>query len=227
MIFLNYPLQLYYNMRHDLNSRNFRVAAGISILISVILFTISISIGKQEFFLLLNTDGGKFFDQFFAFFTHGGEEGAWIILLLVVLFILKRKDALVLLIGSVLFSTILTQGIKNFIFAGEPRPTKAITDIHLIHLVPGVQVSTINTFPSGHTSSAFCVYFVFCLLIPKKWWIPVGLLYALLVAYSRIYLAQHFPLDICGGIVVAIISVWLSARMQVYWWKRKNNKRMA
>jgi membrane-associated phospholipid phosphatase len=208
-------------MMQSLNKKNFFIAAGVSLFVSIVLLLFSFSMGKQEFFLLLNNDAGKICDQFFVLFTYGGEEGAWIVLLLVVLFILKRKDTLVLLISSVIISTLITQGFKNFIFTHEPRPTKAIADTSLIHVVDSVYVSTINSFPSGHTSSAFCIYLIFCLLINKKWWLPVGLFYALLVAYSRIYLAQHFPLDIAGGIIVAIISVWLAAQVQEYWWKKK------
>jgi membrane-associated phospholipid phosphatase len=158
----------------------------------MILFSFSISMGKQNFFLLLNTDGGKFYDQFFTLFTYGGEEWAWVTLLFVVLFILKRKDVLILLIATVVFSTLITQGIKNFIFTNELRPIKAIADTSLIHVVKGVYVNTINSFPSGHTSSAFCIYLILCLLINKQWWLSVGLIYALLVGYSGSILHNIF-----------------------------------
>jgi membrane-associated phospholipid phosphatase len=207
-------------MKQNLNKKNFQAGLALSLVISMILFSFSISMGKQNFFLLLNTDGGKFYDQFFTLFTYGGEEWAWVTLLFVVLFILKRKDVLILLIATVVFSTLITQGIKNFIFTNELRPIKAIADTSLIHVVKGVYVNTINSFPSGHTSSAFCIYLILCLLINKQWWLSVGLIYALLVGYSRIYLAQHFPLDVAGGIIVAIISVWLSVLLQQYWWKK-------
>ena len=46
----------------------------------------------------------------------------------------------------------------------------------------------------------------------------IGLIYAMLCAYSRVYLGQHFPLDLGGGIIVAILTVEISKRI------RKNNK---
>lgn len=205
----------------SLNKKNFYIAAACSLLIAIALAFFSLYMGKENFFLFLNNDYGKFFDSFFSAATYLGEEGAWILLLVVVLFILKRRDAFLLMVCAVVYSTIITQGLKNFVFPGEPRPTKAITDSSLIHVVQGVQLSTINSFPSGHTSSAFSVFLVLCLLINKKWWLPVGLLYASLVAYSRIYLAQHFPTDVAAGIVVAIISVWLSFKTQEYWWRKR------
>jgi len=38
----------------------------------------------------------------------------------------------------------------------------------------------------------------------------IGGIYAVACGYSRVYLAQHFPLDIAGGIMVAILTVILS-----------------
>ena len=60
-------------------------------------------------------------------------------------------------------------------------------------------------------------------MIREKWILPVGLLYALLVGYSRIYLAEHFPLDVGGGMITAVISVWLSVYIQQIWEKRRSN----
>jgi membrane-associated phospholipid phosphatase len=53
-----------------------------------------------------------------------------------------------------------------------------------------------------------------CLMTRKKWWLVVGFLTACLVGYSRIYLAQHFPLDVGAGIICAIVSVGLAIPFQ-------------
>jgi len=120
----------------------------------------------------------------------------------------------VLLMCTISISTILAQGIKNYVFTAEPRPTTLITNRSLIHTVPGVELHGFYSFPSGHTTTATCIFLLACLLVPKKWIIPVGFIYAILVGYSRVYLAQHFPLDVGGGFLVGSLSVWLSVYLQ-------------
>jgi membrane-associated phospholipid phosphatase len=208
-------------MKQSLNKKNFITAVVLALLLSVTLLFFSYNLGKENLFLLLNTDAKSVADIFFVAFTFGGDGLIWLPVLLITLFILKRKDAVVLLTVSFIFSTIFTQGIKNFVFPDEPRPVKAITDNSLIHIVGGVDVHSFGSFPSGHTATAFCIYFLFCLLLSKRWWIITGFIYAAMVGYSRIYLAQHFPLDVAAGIIVAVISVWLAAQVQEYWWRRK------
>jgi membrane-associated phospholipid phosphatase len=206
----------------SLNIRNYNIALAISFLIAVILFILSYFIGYKEFFLLLNENGGRFADYFFKYFTNAGDGFMWVPVLLIVLFVLKRKDVLPLLISGFAASTIVTQIFKYLIVPDEPRPIKVIKDTNLIHTVPGVELHSISSFPSGHTGTAFCFYILFCLLVNKNWWIVVGLVLALLVAYSRVYLAQHFPFDLAGGILVAIISMVVSVKIQQWWWKKKN-----
>ena len=58
------------------------------------------------------------------------------------------------------------------------------------------------------------------LMTKRKWWIPVGFFTAVMVGYSRIYLAQHFPLDVAAGITVAMVSVALSIPFQQWIDKR-------
>jgi len=204
-----------------LNIRNFKVAAAISFIIAIAVLSASFILGKQEFFLLLNTDLGNFSDHFFAVFTYGGDAITWPVMILIVMFILKRKDVLPLMISSFVVITVVTQICKYVIVPHEQRPIKDITNTSLIHMVPGVEMHTLSSFPSGHTATAFCFYFLFCLLINKRFWIVTGLVYALLVGYSRIYLAEHFPLDVGAGIIVGIVSVYAAIKFQQYWWKRR------
>lgn len=202
-----------------LNKNTLLIASVASLILATILFYYSYTLGKDVLFLLLNKNEGNFADSFFYACTYGGDGIMWIPALLIVIFLLKRKDAIILLVSAFALSTIFVQTIKNLI--PEDRPMKAIANTSIIHTVPGVEVHTISSFPSGHTTTAFCIYFIFCLLIRKRWWLVIGFFYACLVGYSRVYLAQHFPLDVAGGIVFATISVWISLLIQQWWWKRK------
>ena len=206
---------------HNLNIKSFRAAAAVSFIIAVAVLAASFIIGKQDFFLQLNIDLGIFADYFFAAFTYGGDSLMWVAALLIAVFALKRKDTIPLFIACFLVVTLLTQICKYVIVPDEPRPIKAIADTSLIHTVAGVEMHTVSSFPSGHTATAFCFYLLFCLLLSKKWWPAAGLIYALLVGYSRIYLAQHFPLDVGAGIITGIISVYAALKFQQYLWKRK------
>lgn len=201
-----------------LNFRNFYVAAAISFLAAAIIYLGSFIITKNEFFLLVNEDLGSIPDTFFHYYTYVGDGLMWLPLLL--LFILHRKKFIPLLVAVFIFSTLFTQLCKYVILPNEPRPIKAIADITLIHTVPGVELHEVSSFPSGHTTTAFCFYFIVCLVLVESWTIPLGFAAAILVGYSRVYLAQHFPFDIAAGILTAIVSVLLALPIQA-WWSRR------
>ena len=190
-------------------------------IIAVVLICLSLYEGKVGAFLLLNNDWGYAADVFFHLTTYLGDGIMWVPFTLLVLFF--KRHYCPLTIASIIISTLITQIAKNIVFKGIERPFAAIIDHSTIHLVPGVDMHTMNSFPSGHTTTAFTLFLLACLLIHKKWIVPVGLLYATIAAYSRIYLAQHFPLDISGGILSAMLTVWLARHIQGSW--EKNRKR--
>jgi membrane-associated phospholipid phosphatase len=198
-------------MKH-LDNNYLKTGSLISIVAGILLITLSLVIGKVPVFLFFNLDLGGFADVFFEYLTYLGDGLIWIPIAL--FFIWKQRQHLVLLLSTISISTLLAQGIKNYVFTAEPRPTTLITDRSIIHTVPGVELHGFYSFPSGHTTTATCIFLLACLLVPKKWIIPIGFTYVLLVGYSRVYLAQHFPLDVGGGLLVGSISVWLSVYLQ-------------
>jgi len=66
----------------------FHIAAGISMLIALMIFVVSYAMGKAEFFLLLNTDMGRIADYYWKTFTDLGDGLLWI---LVAVFLWRYK----------------------------------------------------------------------------------------------------------------------------------------
>jgi membrane-associated phospholipid phosphatase len=197
---------------NELSISQFKLSAIISIIAGAAIIALSLIIGKSELFLFLNADLGRTADWSFEYATYLGDGAIWVPIVLLILW--KRRKYLVLILSSICISTLLAQLIKNYVFPAEPRPTNLIEDNSLIHTVSGVELHTIYSFPSGHTTTAFSIFLLAALFIPKPWIIPIGFMYGLVVGYSRVYLAQHFPLDVGAGMIVGTISVWLSMQLQ-------------
>ncbi|BFG69149.1 lipid A 1-phosphatase LpxE [Sediminibacterium sp. KACHI17] len=189
----------------------------ISLVLGIVLFVLSYQLGKENAFLLLNNDLGTIADHFFRYWTHTADGAVWVPITLLIIFF--KRDQFLLVLSSIVFSTLFSQLSKNIFFKGSPRPSLAISDHSLFHSVNGVELHSLNSFPSGHTTTAFTIFLLATVLIPRKWILPVGLCYAILAGYSRIYLAQHFPIDVAGGIIAAILTICISIFVQNKWAK--------
>jgi membrane-associated phospholipid phosphatase len=183
-------------------------ARNLCLLGALMLIGTSAYFGRIPVFLFLNRDGGKLIDYFFKWATWGAEGWVWLPFLALVVGWFKKDSKFIVL--NFLLSTLLTQIPKHFIWSNISRPIASGIQLNDIHTVNGVIMHAWNSFPSGHTATAFTLFLLTTYLFPNKWVFAIGMLYAILCAYSRVYLGQHFPIDLGGGILVAIISVQLS-----------------
>ncbi|TDG95284.1 phosphatase PAP2 family protein [Cardinium endosymbiont of Culicoides punctatus] len=110
--------------------------------------------------------------------------------------------------SSFVCMSIIVQILKRLFFAHYLRPISLVpTDIQL-HVVNGVEPLTTLSFPSGHAGTIFTLISVIQLFISnkKKIYSIMLLFLAIAVAYSRIYLFQHFYTDVYVGGIIGITS---------------------
>jgi len=191
-----------------LQKKHFIIAVILSISLAASLFSMSMLWGKNEAFLYLNANLGLVVDKVFEYSSYLAEGWIWIPYFIVLVGLYKKDTAFILM--NFLVSTLLTQFAKNYIFDTAMRPMASGLDATQIHTIPGVEIHTFNSFPSGHTATAFTLFLLTTYLFPNKYALSIGIIYAMVCGYSRIYLAQHFPLDLAGGIFVALLTLPIS-----------------
>lgn len=159
-------------------------------------------IPKGNDVLLINGNHTPFLDWFFAWFTFLGD-GIWFAFTILLLIFVRFGHAIMTAIISVLLS-VVSYVFKYALFPGAGRP-KTFIENELLHFVPNINVHAWHSFPSGHTATAFALATLISLLANDRR-ISVGLLLmALLVGYSRIYLLQHFLLDVAMGALMGTL----------------------
>jgi len=161
----------------------------------------------KELFLILNGMHHPFFDSFFSLF---GSKEYWVPFYLVLLFtIIKQYRAQAILIIFALIITItLSDQFSSLlkINIGRLRPTHDPSLEGWVHHT-FVGLGGNFGFVSAHAANAFALTVFLTKLSGEKSIAILMTIWALLTAYSRIYVGVHFPLDvICGGIMGALLG---------------------
>ncbi len=204
-----------------------RYAAVLPFVIILIVLLPLIFVPKDESFLIINGFHSPFRDWFFKNITWLGE-GFLMCCCILLLPFLKIRWFIVFVIALGLH-VLLIQVNKQFLFNEVYRPLGYFRNLgmqHVIHFVAGVKVHHAVSFPSGHTTGAtFAISFIALVVNNKKFsWLLAFL--AITVGISRVYLAQHFLVDIYFGFLFGMLSsvlalLFVQSRMTAYKWMEK------
>ena len=176
---------------------------------------ILLSSSKTAIFLWVNAHTGPAWDPLFRWGTFLGDGWIFAVALLPLLF-WRRWPYWVGLAGAALLTLCTSASLKT-LYQEEKRPTAYFSEQgRSLRLVPGVETHSYRSFPSGHTMTAFaCLGFLAGVF---RYPLLQGLLSLLAwqVAYSRLYLAQHFLLDVTVGAALGLIIAGISLRSVFY-----------
>lgn len=194
---------------------------GIAYLVLLaVMVALLVAYPKQESHLLLNAHHTAFQDVFFKYYTLLAE---WPLYVLAALPLFWKKFRITLFYALCeLSGGALVQLLKHTFRFDRPVKVFENSGDAVLPLVEGVKMHHSNSFPSGHTSTFF-VFFTCCALLLAYHYgqramqdgrtrrmlhrllLLLLLLLAALGGYSRIYLSQHFLLDVCVGSVIGFI----------------------
>jgi undecaprenyl-diphosphatase len=120
----------------------------------------------------------------------------WLALGLAVALVRRR----VLPFALVALAVLAADGLAGLVKAavGEKRPAEPD---------PLVTIPHSHSFPSGHTATAFAGAMMLSYLVPRA--APAFFVLATAIAYSRLYVGVHFPLDVVGGAVIGLATALL------------------
>ena len=155
-----------------------------------------------------------FLDGFFLLFTVLGED-PFLVLLIALVFWCIDKD-----LGYKMGFAYLSGGIVNTVIKEICRIPRPIG-------YPGIRSLRLETaggysFPSGHTQQTAVFWYSLMLEYRKRWTYIAGGILIALVGLSRVYLGVHTPLDVIGGILIAL--AWIFVSNGLFDWSKREGK---
>ncbi|WP_344336908.1 phosphatase PAP2 family protein [Brevibacterium salitolerans] len=138
-------------------------------------------------------------------YVGAGWAGVLAVPLLIAAFLLWRRGwkAVVFALTACACSALVVQLAKHVVARARPEDMLVLSDF--------------GSFPSGHTANAATVAAILWLLFPRMRVLVLGLLWIVLMAFSRTVLAVHWLTDTVGGAAVGIATALLCGVCLLPW----------
>lgn len=174
------------------------------LLLWIVGIVLIVNVVKGDEVLYVEQHRNDFWNRIFGSVTQLAEFPVYALIVVILWLSNRREKALTVMTAGLI--TIVVSGSLKEVFS-EPRPAKyfEITNPEVeLPAVPGIKLHTgRNSYPSGHSMGAFTLFVTLAYLWPRKKLFGVLCVFtASLVAFSRIYLGQHFLTDVVAGSMV-------------------------
>ena len=203
----------------DVRSRPFIILIMAFIIITLLVyFGITAKFDNSVILYFQSIAGNPILDLSMQSITEAGDV-YYMLGFSIVLLIIKRTRRLGLALMILLvMTTLLTGYIKCGVdrdrptldFTGTPFPIELSEDTFALFCEGGFNAS----FPSGHAARATIFGLILGYVLSERF--PRGcyllLLYPILMSISRIYVMQHFPMDVIGGAILGILLAGVVAK---------------
>jgi len=185
---------------------------------SLVYFEITESFDQSVILFFSENVGNPTLDLIMQYVTESGEAVWMLAFAILILIIRKTRRIGITLMILIVISLLLTGYIKcgvdrdrpDFEYDGAPFPVPISQDTFALFCEGGYDAS----FPSGHAARSMIFAIIFGYVLSERF--PRGaylvLLYPAMISLSRVYVLQHYPMDVIGGAVIGIMLAGVMAK---------------
>jgi undecaprenyl-diphosphatase len=188
------------------------------LLSALVYFGVTESFDQSIILFFSQNVGNPTLDTIMQYVTESGEV-LWMLAFGILLLIIPKTRRIgITLMILIVISTLLTGYIKcgvdrdrpDFEYEGSPFPVEISRDTYALFCEGGANAS----YPSGHAARSMIFGIILGYALSERF--PRGayllLLYPVMISLSRIYVLQHYPMDVIGGAVIGVMLAGVMAK---------------
>ena len=212
------------NWLFDIRSRSFVLLTILFLILTAIVYSgITESFDQSIILFFSENVGNPSLDLIMQSITESGEALWMLGFAILVLIIPKTRRVGITLMILIVISTLLTGYVKcgvdrdrpDFEYASAPFPVPVSKDTFALFCEGGYDAS----YPSGHAARSMIFAIILGYALSERF--PRGaylmFLYPILISLSRLYVLEHYPMDVIGGSVIGVMLAGVMAnRTKLY-----------
>lgn len=187
-----------------LRARSLQVFVIVALMIAIPIVVAVWHLGHLPMHLAMNGYHAPWLDASFIYITH--LASGWVPWVFALILLRKSWRAFLMMGMTAAISAILVQMLKHLAFPLVARPSVLFQSMPGLPIVQGVEFHRYMSFPSGHSTTAFAMCIALAVVVGRPWLAAVLAVVASILAYSRVYLSQHFTEDLLAGALIGTLA---------------------